>query len=187
MDEKAAQKAEKEAETASKKAKREAKRKAEEEEKQRKKEEEERKARSQMKLNSYFNYIPPAPKGEKVSAKHVNGQEGGPAEKSLQGKVEGQSVYEKTFKRFFVKNDVAMAKAFFEMDAETREAKARILDEYMEGRRGTVRVIPFNPAEALSVPAVTASRGRVHPRVQEVMAEYNCVPSAKPVGLTSES
>jgi chromatin assembly factor 1 subunit A len=185
-DDKDARKAEKEAETAAKKAKREAKKKADEE-KQRKREEEDKKARSQTNLKSFFSVMPSTPKEEKVLAKHENGQDRSPAGASLKGIVVDESVYAKTFKKFFVKEDVKMAKDFFEMDRETKQAKGRILDEYIKGQRGIVDVMPFDPAEILCVPPVTAARGRVYPNVKKIMTEHDGISSTKPVDLTTES
>lgn len=87
------------------------------------------------------------------------------------------SEYERIFKPFFVKENVIMATSLFGMDDETKEAKSRILDEYLSGTRGTFSPAkPFSSSSAVDyfhLPCNRAQkplqRGRGHPSVRKIM------------------
>lgn len=186
--EKAAKAAEKEAEKAAKaaeKAKAEAEKQAKAEERERKKrekeEEEARKARAQPTLASFFKPKSTATKGGKTDdAAHACS-----AGTQQKPDVKEVSVYEHMFKPFFVKEQVTLAPRF-QMDEATRDAKTRIFEEYVSGKRGEVEVKPFNPEQALQLPFLLP-RGRLYPSVREIMAEWNDNSSRKPVDLTTKS
>ncbi|KAM7197990.1 chromatin assembly factor 1 subunit rlf2 [Rhypophila sp. PSN 637] len=176
---KAAQKAAKEAEKAAKEAEKAAKeaekiRKAEEKEaKRREKEEEEaKKARSQKKLTSMFKITaPPTPKKENAVPKLEKKSEVG-ATDATAGPAKVESLYETTFKPFYIKDGVKIADNLF-VDKDTCEAKTKILDEWVEGKRGEFVLGPFNPREALELLVAPVPRGRVYPKVSKIMAEYH--------------
>ncbi|KAM7221123.1 chromatin assembly factor 1 subunit rlf2 [Rhypophila decipiens] len=169
---KAAQKAAKEAEKAAKEA--EKIRKAEEKEaKRREKEEEEaKKARSQKKLTSMFKITAPTtPKKDKAVPKTEKEPEAG-ATDAAAGPAKVESLYEKEFKPFYIKDGVKLADNLF-VDKDTCEAKSKILDEWVEGKRGEFVPGPFNPREALELLVAPIPRGRVYPKVSKIMAEYH--------------
>ena len=89
------------------------------------------------------------------------------------------------FKPFFVKEQVTLA-PLFQMDEVTRDAKTRIFEEYVSGKRGEVEVKPFDPEQSLQLPFLV-TRGRLYPSVREIMAEWNDNSARKPVDLTTES
>ncbi|KAK4239676.1 chromatin assembly factor 1 subunit A-domain-containing protein [Achaetomium macrosporum] len=179
--EKAAEKAAKAAEKAKKEQ--EKKQQAEEKEKKRreKEEEEAKKARSQMKLTSMFNRTPATPKKELATSKS---DEAHHASTTTNVEAKDASLYEKMFKPFFVKEHVRLASNPYEMDEETRQAKTKILEEYIAG----VREAPtptFDPLEWLQIPC-RVRRGRVYPSVRKLMAEFDSL-SNSPAELTTES
>ncbi|GAB1314214.1 Chromatin assembly factor 1 subunit A-domain-containing protein [Madurella fahalii] len=159
---------------------------ADKERKKREKEEEEaKKARSQMKLTSMFKTAPVTPKKETPSLKTLNGDEATAAGASTDAAPKETSLYEQMFKPFFVKEHVRLAKNLFEMDEETRAAKTKILDEYVEGKRGEAP-LRFSPLDTLQIP-YSGRRGRVYPSVRKIMAEFHGVTSNTPIDLTTES
>ncbi|KXX76543.1 Chromatin assembly factor 1 subunit rlf2 [Madurella mycetomatis] len=159
---------------------------ADKERKKREKEEEEaKKARSQMKLTSMFKTAPVTPKKETSSLKTLNGAETARAGSSADAAPRETSLYEQMFKPFFVKEHVRLAPNPFEIDEETRAAKTKILDEYVEGKRGEAP-LRFNPLEALQIP-YSGRRGRVYPSVRKIMAEFHGITSNAPIDLTTES
>lgn len=159
---------------------------ADKERKKREKEEEEaKKARSQMKLTSMFKTAPVTPKKDTSSLKTLNGEETAGAGSSADAAPRESSLYEQMFKPFFVKEHVRLATNPFEMDEETRAAKTKILDEYVEGKRGEAP-LRFNPLDALQIPYL-GRRGRVYPSVRKIMAEFHGVTSDAPIDLTTES
>ncbi|KAK3378478.1 chromatin assembly factor 1 subunit A-domain-containing protein [Podospora didyma] len=191
---KAEEKATKEKERAAKaeeKAEKDAvkKRLAEEREKKKreKEEEEAKKAKSQLKLTNMFTKtlsLTPGKEKPKIKAEDVD--DSSPAGTPSKTKPNDVSLYEKMFKPFFLKDNVTLARNPFEMDEETKEAKAKILDEYTDGKRGEFILEPFNPLEALQIP-YRLPRGRVYPSVRKIMAEYHGESSSKPIDLTTES
>ncbi|KAK4083019.1 uncharacterized protein Triagg1_1909 [Trichoderma aggressivum f. europaeum] len=169
----AVEKAKKEEEKAARAKEKEEKRKLKEEEervkadKKRKKEEEaERKARSQKTLGSFFK-IPSTPKkpaGEDVA------KEDSPA-KASSSVVEKQTVseYSKMFKPFFVKENTSLAPMAGQMDETTREAKSKILDDYITGQGGESAPPKFDPQEAFSFSSLPTPRGKLHQPVRHLM------------------
>ncbi|KAI0835367.1 hypothetical protein F5Y06DRAFT_276755 [Hypoxylon sp. FL0890] len=169
---KAAEKEEREAARQAKKAEAEAKKREREQkdakkaEEKRKKEEEQlaaqrKKERQQNMLASFVKKAPvtPSRKPTEQAMKSATPK----AEVELQ-----QSVYEQTFKPFFVKDDMTMAPQPFEMDEETKEAKSKILDQYIRGERGPFNPKPFNPAETFNI-AFPQRRGIIPPNVKKIM------------------
>lgn len=197
-EEMARKKQERDADRAAKAAKREAERaqkdaekklRAEEKEKERleKEEEEARKTRTQRKLNSFFTIKQATPKKNTATTKADGTNDASPSGIPSQGAVKEVSVYEQMFKPFFVKDQVAVAPICdLDMDAETREAKLRILEDYIHERRGPTEVKPFNPVEMLQLPCL-GRRGRVHPSIRKIMADSGGDPAHKPTDLTTES
>jgi chromatin assembly factor 1 subunit A len=181
---KAAEKAAKEAEAAAEKRakaeERERKRQQKEDEEAKKAAEKEKKARSQPTLGSFFK-MPAVSKEKKPDIlKTAN-----PTTSPEKPATEELSIYEQLFKPFFVKEHVTLAPIFY-MDDESREAKTRIFEEYVEHKRGDVEVKPFKPLDALELPFIIP-RGQTTPTVRSAMAEFNENSSRKPVDLTSES
>ncbi|OIW30273.1 hypothetical protein CONLIGDRAFT_681048 [Coniochaeta ligniaria NRRL 30616] len=151
------------------------------EEKARKAEEQAKKARAQPTLASFFKMKPTAPKESKAD----DAAQASPAGTPKKAEVKEVSVYEQMFKPFFVKDQVTLAPRF-QMDEATRDAKTRIFEEYVDGKRGAVQVRPFNPEHALQLPFILP-RGRLYPSVRDMMAEWHDNSSGKPVDLTTES
>lgn len=176
------QKAEQRAARAAEKAKREEEKRQRAEEKERtkreKEEEEARKARSQLKLTSMFAKEQPPSRAQNRAQTDPSGA---PAD----GAAEEMSEYRRMFKPFFVKEHVRLARDPFELDEETREAKARILDEYLLGGR-QCPTLRFDPLEALQIPC-KVRRGRVYPSVKKLMEELHELTSGASSGLTTES
>ncbi|CAK7224580.1 chromatin assembly factor-I (CAF-I) p90 subunit [Sporothrix curviconia] len=84
------------------------------------------------------------------------------------------SEYDRIFKPFFVKENVVMATDLYGMDDETKEAKSRILDEFLSGSRGDFAPTkPFSSASAVDyfhLPSGRApARGRNRPTVRKIM------------------
>ncbi|EAQ90541.1 hypothetical protein CHGG_02476 [Chaetomium globosum CBS 148.51] len=182
---KAQQKAEEKAAKAAEKAEKEQEKKQRAEEREKKKrekeEEEAKKARSQMRLTSMFNRTAITPKKEAAS-KSDNGQSTGATAKN---EAKETSLYDQMFKPFFIKEHVKLAKNSLEMDEETREAKAEILDEYLSGKRQHPTTT-FEPLEALQIP-YKVRRGRVYPSVKKIMSEFEGPSTSTPSDQTTES
>lgn len=158
----------------------------EKERKKREKEEEEaKKVRGQRKLTSMFKTAPPTTKKETPTLKGQGGNETAAAGASGGAVLKEISLYEQMFKPFFIKENVRLAKNPFEMDEETRAAKTKILEEYVEGKRGEVP-LRFDPLEALQIPYSTR-RGRVYPSVRKIMSEFHDLSSNAPAGLSAAS
>ena len=79
--------------------------------------------------------------------------------------------YEQVFKPFYVKAHVKLADTP-SADVDTCEAKSRILEEWIEGKRGELPLGPFNPREACQLLSSPVPRGRIYPSVRKIMAEY---------------
>ncbi|KAK3945159.1 chromatin assembly factor 1 subunit rlf2 [Diplogelasinospora grovesii] len=178
---KADQKAAKEAERAAKEAEKAAK----EAEKKQRAEEREKKERSQMKLTSMFKMHSLAPQKEKPAGKAEKVAESSPPSTAAKGATKSVSRYEQMFKPFYVKEHVRLANLSL-ADEETKEAKARILDEYIEGKRKEVSVTRFNPLEHLQIP-YAPPRGRVYPSVRNIMTEYHDISSGTSSDQKTES
>ncbi|KAL2197457.1 chromatin assembly factor 1 subunit A-domain-containing protein [Corynascus similis CBS 632.67] len=180
-----AAKAEEKAAKAADKAEKEQEKKQRAEEKERKrreKEEEElKKARSQMKLTSMFRTTTNS-KQETAGPKPDQAQTAGV---SAKGESKETSLYDQIFKPFFVKEHVRMASHTIEMDDETREAKTKILEEYLLGERQHT-ITTFDPLETLQIP-YKVRRGRVYPSVRKIMAEFEGLSSGATSDLTTES
>ncbi|CAI4212613.1 unnamed protein product [Parascedosporium putredinis] len=154
----AAEKAKKDAEEqeakAAKALEKEEKRKKKEDEERKAKEEKEKKERSQLRLH---DATPIKVEGGSAAASPLKKQ---------------TNEYERMFQPFFVKEHVRMAQRAAQMDKETLDAKAQILDEYVEGRRGTgIEVRPFNPVEALHLARRPKRMGIVYPPVRGLMEQ----------------
>ncbi|GAB0134413.1 hypothetical protein EsDP_00002787 [Epichloe bromicola] len=181
---KAAEKARQEEEKAARAKEREEKRKQKEEEdrlraeqrdkKKRKKEEEQRriheekdrKTRSQQKLNAFFK-IPSTPKaeGDGVSGVASPVKDAKPVE----------TEYDKLFKPFFVRDNTRLAHCATQMDQETKDAKSRMLDEFVTRQQddqgeGQGKIQPFNAMEHLCLPFKhSRRRGKIHHPVKHIM------------------
>ncbi|KAJ9151600.1 Chromatin assembly factor 1 subunit rlf2 [Coniochaeta hoffmannii] len=179
--EKAAEKAKADAEKQAKAEERERRKREKEEEEARKAEEVAKKARAQPTLASFFKPKPTMSKESKTDDAALASSAGTPQKPE----AKEVSVYEQMFKPFFVKEQVTLA-PLFQMDEVTRDAKTRIFEEYLSGKRGEVEVKPFNPEQSLQLPFLV-TRGRLYPSVREIMAEWNDNSARKPVDLTTES
>ncbi|KAI0596687.1 chromatin assembly factor 1 subunit A-domain-containing protein [Biscogniauxia sp. FL1348] len=164
--------AEKEAVRAAKAAEK-AKADAEKEAKRRKKQEEEEAAqRKQEKQKSLMaNFFgkassTPSKKAEPQAAKIQ--QDDTSQTTSKREKEPTKSVYDLKFQPFFVKPGVTVAPPPFPMDDETKEAKSRILDEYVQGKRGEFDPKPFKPAETFDT-IFPSRRGVIPPSVKKIM------------------
>lgn len=182
---KAQQKAEEKAAKAAEKAEKEQEKRQRAEEREKKKrekeEEEAKKARSQMRLTSMFNRTATTPKKDAAS-KSDNALSTGVTAKN---EAKETSLYDQMFKPFFIKENVKLARNFLQMDEETREAKTKILDEYLSGERQHPTTT-FEPLEALQIP-YKVRRGRVYPSVKKIMSEFEGLSTSTPTDQTTES
>ncbi|SPQ21796.1 7bddde76-29d0-483f-b971-fb44e71351cd [Thermothielavioides terrestris] len=179
---KAEQKAAKAAEKAEKEQEKKQRADERERRKREKEEEEARKARSQLKLTSMFNRAPTTPKKDSDASKKEEAHQTGTA---TNGEARTTSLYHQLFKPFFIKEHVRLAPNPYQLDDETREAKTRILDEYIKGDREKPAVA-FDPLEILQIP-YKIRRGRVYPSVRKIMAELEGLSSDSPADATTES
>ncbi|KJZ74468.1 hypothetical protein HIM_06064 [Hirsutella minnesotensis 3608] len=148
-------------------AKAEKKRKKEEEQK-RAQEEKEKKERSQMKLNNFFQL----PKTPKTPAAESNSNAASPVKASAAGATPKSTLteYERLFKPFFVRENTRLAALPTQMDDETRDAKSRILDEFIGGHREVDKSPkPFDAVELLRLPGKLPRRGRLHHPVRHIL------------------
>lgn len=98
-----------------------------------------------------------------------------------------KSAYDKLFQPFFVKANVTVAKQPCEMDEETREAKSKILEEYVNGRREYVPTkLCDNVLDVLEIPFRTR-RGRPYPSVRDIMAKHHGNSMSMAIDLTTDS
>lgn len=98
-----------------------------------------------------------------------------------------KSAYDKLFQPFFVKANVTVAKQPCEMDEETREAKSKILEEYVDGRREYVPTkLCDNVLDVLEIPFRTR-RGRPYPSVRDIMAKHHGNSMSMAIDLTTDS
>lgn len=160
------------------------KQRAEEKEKKRreKEEEEAKKSRNQMKLTSMFGRPATTPKKEPATCRLDEAQ---PAGLTPKREAKETSLYETMFKPFYIHRHVHLANNGPLLDEETREAKAKILDEYISGERQHLAAT-FEPLEVLQIP-YKIRRGRVYPSVRNVMAARNGSSSNASSDLTTES
>lgn len=178
---KAEEKAAKKAEKAEKDQ--EKKQRAEEREKRKreKEEEETKKAKGQRKLTSMFSMGTPATKPQ-------NRDEAKPATTAADDSSKETTLYQQMFKPFFVKENVRLANHRHEFSEEAREAKTKILDEFILGdRKQDGLTLQSDPLEFLQIPQ-KIRRGRVYPSVKKIMTEFHDVSSSKEGGdLSTES
>jgi chromatin assembly factor 1 subunit A len=182
-EQKAKRDAQKAAEEAEKAIKREEKNRKKEEAKTAKAEKDAEKAkkeRSQMKLTAMFGLHPSTPKKQSLTANPDALDEPSPRATPPTSTQDG-SLYHKLFKPFFKKEHVTVATPHDDVDQETKEAKSRILDEYLEGKR-VQAIATFNPLEHLELPFRT-KRGRAYPSVRKIMTEYHG-DASDPIDLT---
>ncbi|KAG5982823.1 hypothetical protein E4U55_001276 [Claviceps digitariae] len=141
------------------------KKRKKEEEQRRIHEEKEKKARSQPKLNAFFKI----PSTAKPESNNVVSDVAGPIGNTH---VVEQTEYDRLFKPFFVRENTRLAPCATQMDEETKEAKSRILDEFITNRQGhqesTTRT-PFNAIEHLCLPYKPSKRGKIHHPVKHIM------------------
>lgn len=210
-EEKARKEAEKEAERRRKEEEREAKRAAQEaekaakEEKRRKKEEEKQKAdeekrkkeRSQMKLGNFFN-IPATtrPRGASVDSRGRSSMSPAPssalaapspAASALTPSKPRQTLYERLFPDFFVRENVTVAPFNrFERDEKAVESIQKSIDDYVLGSRSLGRQRSFD-AQSLFHLQTTLPRGKKLAAVRDIMTEFYTGNAAKPIDLTTDS
>lgn len=104
----------------------------------------------------------------------------------LRTEIKPPSQYLQHFKPFYVKDQVTLADQSFGIDKETREAKANIILEFLEGKREfEPSPLKDNALEILQVP-FRRRRGRVYPSVRKLMSGYQGAASL-PTDLTSDS
>lgn len=144
-----------------------------------KREEAERKARAQTKIGAFFiKKDPVTPMASSVAEAAVKARSPSPAAV--------QTEYAKLALPFFVQTSVTMAKNAFDVDEETREAKTRILTEYINGDRPPVPTKPFDPVTRLQLIGTPARRGRSIPSVRDIMADHDGAAS-NPIDLIAKS
>ncbi|RYO93356.1 hypothetical protein DL764_008006 [Monosporascus ibericus] len=150
---------------------------AEKEAKRRKKEEEElamrrKTEKQQSMLASFVKRGPATPvkkKADTQSTENPSVDSGSPlVQKEAELEV---SAYDRQFKPFFVKPGVKLAPPPFEMDEETKELKSRVLDEFIQHKRGNFDPIPFNPVETFRLNGLPLQRGIMPPSVKEIMEQ----------------
>ncbi|KAG5953863.1 hypothetical protein E4U53_001311 [Claviceps sorghi] len=143
------------------------KKRKKEEEQRRIQEEKEKKARSQPKLNAFFK-IPSTSKPEGNTA--VSDVAGPVRESPVAEKTE----YDRLFKPFFLRENTRLAPCATQMDQETKEAKSRMLDEFIIRRQdhhqGANRP-SFNAMEHLCLPYKPPRRGKIHHPVKHIMEQ----------------
>lgn len=141
---------------------------------------------NQKKLTDMFGMGPSTPKKSQPVVKAeiaedvaMTGTPGSPAMENVS--------YRKRFQPFFVKEHVTLASYPYEMDEETREAKSRILCEYVDGERQIKAAsLSENVLDLLQIPS-RHRRGRVYPSVRSIMTKYHGNTSSNAIDLTSES
>lgn len=166
---KAVERAKAEEEKAAKAKEREEKKKKKEEEQQRLQDEKDRKARSQMKLASFFK-VPSTPKKPDGSPAKTQTPKGSSPVKPTPKPL--KSEYEKMFHPFFVKENTRLATLGPQMDEETREFKSRILDEHFSGKRDeSSKAHPFDAVNLFALPGKPLRRGKLHHPVRHIMEQ----------------
>ncbi|RYP52497.1 hypothetical protein DL768_002324 [Monosporascus sp. mg162] len=150
---------------------------AEKEAKRRKKEEEElamrRKTEKQQNmLASFVKRGPATPVKKKVDGQPTENSSVDNGSPLVQKEAEPEiSAYDRQFKPFFVKPGVKLAPPPFEMDEEAKELKSRILDEFIQHKRGDFEPTPFNPVETFRLNGLQLQRGIIFPSVKEIMEQ----------------
>ena len=145
------------------------KKRKKEEEQKRVQEEKEKKERSQPKLNAFF--MRPSTSKSESQATPVAASPSKGKTRSLDVDVKGpETEYTRLFRPFYLRENTRLASPATHMDEETREAKSKILDEFLSGRRSAPECgTPFNSIELLSLPAKPRRRGRLHCSVRAIM------------------
>ncbi|ODA79843.1 hypothetical protein RJ55_05440 [Drechmeria coniospora] len=128
------------------KLKAEKKRKGLEEQKQ----QEEKRKRAQPKLSSFFKQPQPLALKKKTPER------------------EPTTEYDRRFKAFHLSANTRWTNASVQMDEETRAAKCRVLDEYLNGQRERERTA-FDAVELLCLATKPQARGRLHHPVRHIM------------------
>ncbi|KAJ6438346.1 incA protein domain-containing protein [Purpureocillium lavendulum] len=137
------------------------KKRQKEEEKKRAQEELDKKERQQMRLSFFVSSKKPAATRETKLAS---------PEKPVADSKPPQSAYEKLFRPFYVRENTRWTTPASLMDEETRNAKSRILDEYIAGQRAhETKQGAFDSVELLSLPSKPSRRGRLHHPVRHIM------------------
>ncbi|KAK4103995.1 hypothetical protein N658DRAFT_443705 [Parathielavia hyrcaniae] len=156
-----------------------------EQKKRQKEEEEAKKTGKQMKLTSMFNLRATTPKKETAAPKTNEARLAGSTTKS---EPKQTSLYDQLFKPFFVKEHVRVASIpFQQIDEEMRQAKTKILEEYLSGERPQpTSTFRSDPIETLQIPH-KVRRGRVYPSVKKIMEALEGFPATAPADLTTES
>jgi chromatin assembly factor 1 subunit A len=131
-------------------------------------EEKDKEARKQPKLKSFFG-APATPKKIKVGEQASNS----PRHNSPgAAPASSETVYEKMFQPFFLKEHTTLAELGARMSQETRETKLAILDDFIDGKRSIERPPRFNLEDFLTLPK-DPKRGQVsHPPVKHIMDEF---------------
>ncbi|ROT38956.1 hypothetical protein SODALDRAFT_294115 [Sodiomyces alkalinus F11] len=175
LQEKNEKKAKIEAEKNARAQEREAKRAKKEEEAQKARVEKEKKERAQTKLNSFF-IIPSAASYKKTPESNADGR--GKADVKYEDDMESaarsakkqatETAYEKLFLPFNVKKDVRMAENTFPLGDAAREARSRMLDQYLSARPQTFTLGRL-AAETFGFGKDPAPRGRLHKPVRRTI------------------
>ncbi|KAI5918927.1 chromatin assembly factor 1 subunit A-domain-containing protein [Camillea tinctor] len=161
---------------------------AEKEAKRRKKQEEEeaaqRKQEKQKNLMANFFGKAPSTPSKKTEPQTAKAQQDGTSQATSKPEKEPtKSVYDLKFQPFFVKPGVTVAPSPFPMDDETKEAKSKILDEYVQSKRGEFDPKPFKPAETFNT-IFPNRRGLVPPSVKKIMETIYGDPFENSLGAT---
>ncbi|KAK7755158.1 hypothetical protein SLS62_002973 [Diatrype stigma] len=180
--------AEKEAAKQAKAAER-AKVEAEKEAVRRKKEEEEqallrKKEKQQNLMASFFKRGPATPVKKKVEAEVVETPVENTSPASRKEAKPEVSAYDRQFKPFFVKPGVKLASNPFEMDEGAKETKSRILDEFVQNKRGEFNPRPFNPVETFQLNGLPLQRGLMPRCVKDIIEQVYGDPFTNTFGTT---
>ncbi|GJN75483.1 chromatin assembly complex, subunit p90 [Purpureocillium lilacinum] len=154
------------------------KKRQKEEEKKRVQEELEKKERQQMRLNFFVSSKKPdASQGTKSAS---------PEKPAVADSKPPLSAYEKLFRPFYVRENTRWTPSASLMDEETRDAKSRILDEYIAGQREhDCKAGAFDSVELLSLPSKPPRRGKLHHPVRHIMEKS--FKEAEKTGITGAS
>ncbi|KAF4511165.1 hypothetical protein G6O67_002985 [Ophiocordyceps sinensis] len=155
-----------------------------EEEQQRVQAEKDKKTRSQMTLKAFL--VPGTPKKTAAESSSTLGSPSKTDSAAPESKPQ-PSVYERLFKPFYVKTDTRWTESIVQMGPEAREAQARLLDDFISGRRELEDMqTSFNAEKLLRLPCKMPKRGRLHHPVRHIM-EIACkeAEKLKSAGLVS--
>ncbi|OAA72559.1 Chromatin assembly factor 1 subunit A [Cordyceps fumosorosea ARSEF 2679] len=143
---------------------REEKRKLKEEEERRAQEDRERKSRSQPKLTGFFTK-PMTPK--KITATLVSNSSPAKGVGNTSNGEPAPKGYRDMFLPFFMTQHTQMAPNACQMDEETREAKSKILDEFIAAERRAD--VAFDPVSLFGLLGAGKPRGKQHRSVRHIM------------------